>query len=64
VPPQLVTALTVAEAVFMLQNEQSAYGRTVGLDESGGRSVQFQTIKLMREQCVAAHGRQARFRSV
>lgn len=64
VPPQLVTALTVAETVFMLQNEQSGYGRTVGLDESGGRSVQFQTIKLVREQCLIAHGRSTRTRAV
>jgi hypothetical protein len=63
-PPALVKSLTVAEAVFALQNEQSGYGRTVGLDESGGRSVQFQSVKLMREQCVMAHGRQARTRAI
>ena len=63
-PPALVKSLTVAETVFALQNEQSGYGRTVGLDESGGRSVQFQTIKLLREQCVVAHGRQARTRTI
>lgn len=64
VPPALVTALTVAEALFSLGNEQSGYGRTVGLDESGGRSVQWQTVRLLRDQCQAAHGRSARFRSV
>lgn len=64
VPPQLVTAATVAEAVYALQNEQSGYGRTVGMDESGGRSIQHQTVRFMREHVVMAHGRQARFRSV
>ncbi|MFF4600155.1 hypothetical protein [Amycolatopsis sp. NPDC001319] len=62
-PPPLVWALAIAEAVTSLQQETSAYGRTVGAGENE-REASGKGIADLRNQVYAAHGRKARTRAV
>lgn len=58
-PPQLVRALTIAEAVVQLGREQSGYARTVGAD-GADRVAAGGDLKDLREQVYWAHGRTMR----
>jgi len=62
-PPALVAALTLAEAVNRVAQEQASFGRTIGSGESqfemSGRQ-----LEALRKQVYRAHGRKARMRSV
>ncbi|QYN26689.1 hypothetical protein [Amycolatopsis sp. DSM 110486] len=62
-PPPLVRALAIAEAVTSLQQETSAYGRTVGAGENQ-REASGKGIADLRSQVYAAYGRKARTRAV
>jgi hypothetical protein len=59
-PPGPVNALTIAEAMEQLLQEQAGYSRTV--KTSGGRTVAADTSGLgaLRDQVYTSHGRKAR----
>ncbi len=62
-PPALVRQLAAAEAITTLQQELSAYARTVGAGDSE-REASGKGIKDLRMQVYTAHGRKARLRGV
>jgi hypothetical protein len=63
-PPGPVNALTIAEALEQLLQEQAGYARTV--KTSGGRAVAADTSPLgaLRDRVYTSHGRKARVRAV
>lgn len=58
-PPPLVHALTIAETLNSLAQEQSGYARTVGAGE-GTRNASGAGLAALRKQVYAAHGRKGR----
>jgi hypothetical protein len=63
-PPGPVNALTIAEAMNTLLQEQAGYGRTI--KTAGGRSVASEADALgtLRDQVYASHGRKGRVGAV
>jgi hypothetical protein len=62
-PPGLISTLTVDEALWALQNEQSGMARTIGEGETA-RQVTASGIRALREQVRQVHGRTARKRVI
>lgn len=62
-PPPLIRSLNVAEAINVLQQDQAAWGRTVGSGESE-REAGGVGLTALRAQAMTAHGRQARIGAI
>jgi len=63
VPPRLIRALSVAETLNSLEQETSAYVRTVGAGETA-RNASGAGLRDIRDRAIQAHARQARTRAV
>ncbi len=61
--PGLVSTLTIDEALWALQSEQSAMARVIGEGEAS-RQVTASGIRALREQVRQVHGRTARTRAI
>jgi hypothetical protein len=62
-PPGLIATLTIDEALWALQSEQSAMARVIGEGEAS-RQVTASGIRALREQVRQVHGRTARTRAI
>lgn len=63
VPPPLISAYAVAEAMNTLLNEGSGYARTAGAGENA-REYWGRALSGLRDQVLAAYGRQARMAAI
>jgi hypothetical protein len=61
--PPLIQALCRAEAITTIQQEQAAYGRTVGAGENE-REAAGRGLAHIRQDAMTAHGRQARLGAI